>query len=1160
MSTFNQQTFRDIVNLLIPHCTDPANRRALNEAALFGCPVLEQIDWSGSVRDFTVRLVQQLLVYGACEADKPALVMVLTELRTQVGVEQQTRIDELIALIPVGADSAPDADWDIPESDGEDHVFISYSRDNLAMVRRITTDLLNAGVNVWIDQVGLKPGTLDWEQALRDAIQGGAAVLYMASPSARRSPFVRDELAIADMEGVSIYPVWVEGGEWMDCVPLGRGYVQFIDMRAGAYTNGLQQIVNALSGQPVKLDTQEAVVIPEPEPPVDESQPPRNPYKGLRAFRAEDKDDFFGRGEFVQELVVALQDGVEPPRFLCVVGPSGSGKSSVVMAGLLPTLQSGAIAGSDDWLYVDPFVPGNHPLENLAAALAKLLPEKSIRAFRDDLGDPTTRGLHLLAKQVVERPDQRLVLYIDQFEELFTLTQTERERQQFIDVLTTAVDEPDGQVVVLASLRADFYDRPLQYPQLGALMEDYSRNILPLTLADLYEVVRNPATLPDVRLQFEEGLETELVFAVREQVGALPLLQFTLDQLFERRDGRTLIWAAYNDIGGVRGALAEQAEATFAKLPSDQHKTLARALFLRLIEPGATEQDTTRRRATFNELTLPDAGQTRILQETADAFVDARLLVTDQSGDERTVEVSHEALIREWERLGDWLRDAREDLRLQKALAADVVEWKRRGQPDDMLYRGTVLTDAQSWAERNTPSRDETRFLNESARVQDARVEAEREQGLRLERMQRRARNSVLGLVVAGLILLLVLGLAFLAFQQSVGAQRAQGTAEAARGTIELQVTAVIAAQQEAEENLVVANAAGTEAAVQRATALRAAGNALIAQITSEYARQEAQLARATAEIQVTEVVAAQQEALEQANFALTQQANAEAAADQAVEARGTSDANSQFALQSLVQANAAGTEAADQRAIAEAAATEALNARETSDANARIAIQSLGTANAAGTEVANANATQVGVQMTETAIADVDGDGLSFINEVTLGTDPQLADTDRDGLSDGEEARVWQTTPINRDSDGDTLTDGDEVNLYGTNPLNPDTDGDGLRDAEDPFPNFSVTLTPTPFPISESGCPGSPAPNLKVGDAGRITEGAANNRLRDNPGVEAGEVLGLMPPGSTFTVIGGPVCDPEQFILWWQVHFEGQTGWTSGGEGDEYFVEPLNN
>jgi hypothetical protein len=192
-------------------------------------------------------------------------------------------------------------------------------------------------------------------------------------------------------------------------------------------------------------------------------------------------------------------------------------------------------------------------------------------------------------------------------------------------------------------------------------------------------------------------------------------LQFTLDQLFQRRNGRQLTLPAYRELGGVKGALSRQAEETYAALPSEEHRKLARALFVRLIDPGATEQDTTRRRAALSEFSLADATQTRLMQEVADAFITARLLTTNEIAGTTTIEVSHEALIREWPRLAGWLREARDDIRLQQTISEDTAEWEQRNKPGDRLYRGSQLKDARSWARRNTPSGSEMSFLHASA-------------------------------------------------------------------------------------------------------------------------------------------------------------------------------------------------------------------------------------------------------------------------------------------------------------------------------------------------------------------------------------------------------------------------------------------------------------
>ncbi len=241
------------------------------------------------------------------------------------------------------------------------------------------------------------------------------------------------------------------------------------------------------------------------------------------------------------------------------------------------------------------------------------------------------------------------------------------------------------------------------------------------------------------KLTFEGNLVGDLLFEMQGQVGVLPLLQFTLDQLFQKRSGHRLTLQAYRDIGGVKGALSQHAEQTYAALPSEEHRKLARALFVRLIDPGASEQDTTRRRAALSEFTLADATQTRLMRETIDSFIAARLLTTNEVAETTTIEVSHEAVIREWKRLADWMREARQDILLQQMISEDVAEWERRGKSRDRLYRGSQLKDAQGWARRNIPSGNEVAFLQASA-------------------VQRSL--SLVGLIVVVLVLLSSLGVA----------------------------------------------------------------------------------------------------------------------------------------------------------------------------------------------------------------------------------------------------------------------------------------------------------------------------------------------------------------------------------------------------------------
>ena len=634
------------------------------------------------------------------------------------------------------------------------HVFLSYARADASFVSRLQSDLQAGGIAVWIDHEDIQPGTPDWEDSLRKAIRHAAAVVLVASPSARSSRYVKDELRIAEMYRRPVYPLWAMGDEWMDAVPIGWGGTQYIDAREGRYQEAIHELVMILE----KLNSPAGAADAKPEPSSLQSEPPRNPYKGLHAFRREDAGDFFGRSRFINALVEALQkqlateeQGASRARLLTVIGSSGSGKSSVVMAGLLPQLQRGVLAGSQGWVYIEPMAPGQHPIEALTLALSPSFPARSLKAIREDVEDDTARGLHLLMTTLVAQPDRKVLLLIDQFEELFTQTVDENERKRFIDLLITAITEPRGPVIAILTFRADFYDRPLSYPELGQLIESHHMAVFPMEMSDLREVIEKPAQLPDVRLTFEGDLVGDLLFEVQGQAGALPLLQFTLDQLFQRRKGRQLTTQAYREIGGVKGALANHAEATYASLPSEDHRRLARALFLRLVDPGTTEQDMTRRRVAFSELEMPDPQETATLKEVVKIFTTARLLVTNTVAGVSTVEVSHEALMREWKLLADWIHEAREDIQLRKAISEDAMEWKRRGYPLDRLYRGSQLSEALAWRERNSPSIDEEAFLSASIAERERQETEEQERQRQEEQQQKKYTRRIVLVGLGGL-------------------------------------------------------------------------------------------------------------------------------------------------------------------------------------------------------------------------------------------------------------------------------------------------------------------------------------------------------------------------------------------------------------------------
>ena len=684
--------------------------------------------------------------------------------RQQVAdLEEDTRPLTAIQLAPpleVSADST--ITRHSPQPTRPRRVFLTAAPADESFAGHLQADLEARGVIV---SRASEDSTLDLknQDALRYAVRDAHMILVVVSPYTRSSRTIKEHLRVAGMYQQRMVFVRAEGDDLAATLPEAWGrtaMIDLVDARGTRYRAALNEIMAFLQER-IPAVVPGEMTLPEATTEL------RNPYKGLHAFTKDDASDFFGRDTLIVELAETIEGmlAAERPtrpgsRLLTVIGPSGSGKSSVVMAGLLPTLQNSALPGSETWVYLPPMVPGEHPLEALVLALEPHLPRRSLRSIREDLEDDSARGLHLLATRLLKQAGTRVVLTIDQFEELFTLTPSEWERQRFIDLLVTAVTEPVGPLIILLTLRADFYDRPMEYPQLSSLVEAHQKAVLPMNPHELRSVIERHAALPDVQVVLEDNVVGDLLFEAQGQIGALPLLEFTLDQLFRLREGRRLTNSAYRQIGGVKGALAKHAESTYNTLPSEEHRRLARALFLRLIDPGATEQDTTRRRANLAELSLPDPEKTTIMREVADAFVEARLLTMNVIERTTTIEVSHEALIREWVRLAEWLRQAREDILRQQTISADAADWVRRGKPPDRVYQGTELAEALSWAERNEPSREEEAFLAASVAEQQRQEAAELSRQARELKLKRQTVTRLRWLV-AGLTLFLVASIVF---------------------------------------------------------------------------------------------------------------------------------------------------------------------------------------------------------------------------------------------------------------------------------------------------------------------------------------------------------------------------------------------------------------
>jgi len=470
----------------------------------------------------------------------------------------------------------------------------------------------------------------------------------------------------------------------------------------------------------------------------------RNPYKGLRAFLEADAADFFGREAVTERLLRRLEDDQPGSRFLAVVGPSGSGKSSVVRAGLVPALRRGSLPGSERWYVID-LLPGAHPLRELESALlgVAVAPPPSLL---DELeGD--TRGLLRAVDRLLPDPDAELLIVLDQLEEVFTLIEDEDERFHILESLRLATTAEGSRVRIVATLRADFFDQPLSVRGFGDLLAQRTEAITPMSPEELERAIVAPAERAG--LAVEPRLLAAMIADVADRPGALPLLQFTLTELAERREDGVLTLVGYRGIGGVAGALARRAEQLFEAM-HEGARDVSRQVFLRLVTLGEGSDDT-RRRVRRSELQpLTDA---RTLDGVLDAFGRHRLLSFDRDPATRepTVEIAHEALLGAWDRLGGWIDEARDDIRTQRRLAAAVSEWEAAERDPSYLLRGARLDQVHEWVDTTTLALSDADRAYVAEGVEGQRSESERERALE-RRSVRRLRSLVTLGVAAALV------------------------------------------------------------------------------------------------------------------------------------------------------------------------------------------------------------------------------------------------------------------------------------------------------------------------------------------------------------------------------------------------------------------------
>jgi hypothetical protein len=602
-------------------------------------------------------------------------------------------------------------------------VFFSYNRRDAEVAEVVARTLRDHGLKVFLDRWSLVPG-LAWPQVLERAIQGTRAVAVLVGHEGFGSWQNREQFLAVERQNrepsFRVIPVLLPGAGADPPLGLLRQNT-WVDLRPGLdNTRAIDILIAGIRGEPPNAELQEHIA---------DTRSKICPYRGLRAFREEDAAYFFGRSVYTGRLIEAVGGRT----LVAVLGASGSGKSSVVRAGLLPYLRR---AESGRW-EITTLTPGREPLRALAARLIPLLEPSMTEADRlaeiGKLHKSLLEGdvrLEDVARRVLEkqRGSDRILLVVDQWEELYTQSD-ERERSRFVDGLVAATSGDEASLSTVLTMRGDFVDRALAHRGLADRLQTGTVVLGPMTADELREAVSEPAEREGLR--FQPGLLARVVNDAGQEPGSLPLLEFVLAGLWEQRTGGELTHDIYEKMGGIAGAIATKAEEVYGAMTlAEQAQT--KQVFLRLVQAGEGAKST-RKRAAESELPGESLG-------VVEKLVSARLAVKghDDARAEDTVDVAHEALIRKWPRLQAWVDDDREFLLWRERLRAHRTEWEAQHRDDGALLRGAPLAEAKSKLEarRKDLGDQDTDYIVESARV------------ARLQRLSARTLSAMKGLAL----------------------------------------------------------------------------------------------------------------------------------------------------------------------------------------------------------------------------------------------------------------------------------------------------------------------------------------------------------------------------------------------------------------------------